>query len=116
MRWTLVLALPLAIGLLSFISSHLHLWLPSLFPEAARIPLGDATTTILGITAFILIVQRKIEAVVLWLIGDTLSTFIYAQSGVYFLMTIYIAYVLIGAAGLRLWARQLKEKPSPTEG
>jgi len=105
---TLLIGVPLAIGLLAIIASHLHLWLPALFPEAARIPLGDATTTVLGITASILIIRRKVEAMAFWLIGDILSTFIYARSGIYFLASVYIAYVLIDAAGLLIWTRRLR--------
>jgi len=107
-RRMLLIGLPLAIGLLAVIASHLHLWLPALFPEAARIPLGDAITTVLGITASILIIRRKVEAMAFWLIGDILSTFIYARSGIYFLASVYIAYVLIDAAGLLIWTRRLR--------
>ncbi len=104
----LLVGIPLAIGLLAVIASHLHLWLPALFPEAARIPLGDATTTVLGITASVLIIRRKVEAIAFWLIGDILSTLIYARSGIYFLASVYIAYVLIDAAGLLIWTRRLR--------
>lgn len=105
-RLTLLISLPLAIGLLSFIASHLHLWLPNLFPEPARIPLGDAVTTVLGITASILIIRRKVESMAFWLIGDTLSTLIYSHSGIYFLTSVYVAYMLIDAAGLLDWTRR----------
>ena len=108
-HWVLLIALPVAIGLLTVIAARLHLWEPALFPEAARMPLGDATTTILGITASILIIQRKVEAMAFWLIGDSLSTLIYAKSGIYFLAFVYIAYIVIDAAGLFIWTRRLRD-------
>ncbi len=107
-RRMLLIGIPLAIGLLAVITCHLHLWCPCLFPEKACIPLGDAITTVLGIAASILIIRRKVEAMAFWLIGDTLSTLIYAQSGIYFLSSVYIAYMLIDAAGLLSWTRRLQ--------
>ena len=107
-RRMLFVGIPLTIGLLAGITSHLHLWLPAIFPVAARIPLGDATTTVLGITASILIIRRKVEAMVFWLAGDTLSTLIYTWSGLYFLASVYIAYIIIDAFGLFAWTRRLR--------
>ena len=106
MRLKLSVSLPLAIGLLAFVSSHLHIWLPSLFPESARFSLGDAATTVFGITASILLIQRKAESMALWLAADTLSTFIYLRSGVYFLAAVYCAYMLVDLGGFIIWLRR----------
>ncbi len=112
-RWMLIAGLPLVIGVLAFTAARLHLWLPALFPESARVPLGDAITTVLGVTASILVIRRKAECMALWLAADLLSCFIYSHCGVYFLAGVYIAYVLIDAAGLFTWLRRSQPATSP---
>ena len=108
-RRILLISLPLGIVLLAAIASHLHTWFPRLFPEPACFPLGDAFTTVFGIAASILLIQRKTEAMALWLAADVIATIIYSKSGVYFLASVYIAYMLIDLAGLLIWLHRSRQ-------
>jgi nicotinamide mononucleotide transporter len=114
MRLALLLGLPLFVGALACITSQLHLWLPGLFPEPTRFCYSDATTTVLGITASILLIRRKTECMGLWLAADLISTVIYSQSGVYFLAGVYAAYALIDGTGLILWLRRSRDGDEAT--
>jgi len=113
-RLFLFTLIPLASLIIAWISGHLHCWFSSAFPEPARIPLGDAFTTVCGVSASILIMQRKIEALFLWLLADLVSTGIYCASGIYFLSVLYTVYVLMDGIGSLEWSRRLtlqKENP-----
>lgn len=105
-------ALQLSIGIvtaviaLRFVSSHLHVWLPSLFPEPAIYAWADATTTVLGICASILLIRRKRECMLIWFFSDTISSVVYQKSGVYFYCGVYLIYVVCDAIGVFCWSKR----------
>ncbi len=114
-RLILLILLPLLTLILVGIVRHLHLWTPLLFPQPARFLTTDAITTVLGITASILLIQRKLEYALLWLLGDLLSLYIYFRCNIYFLSFINTLYALIGATGLILWSREWKRRVLSSE-
>ena len=107
-----------AIVCLRFIAAHVHLWLPGLFPEPAAFAWADATTTVLGISASVLMIRQKSECMLIWFISDLISTVVYQKSGVYFLSGVYFIYVLCDAFGAVSWARcsvQQTDLPDKTQ-
>ncbi len=111
-NWRLALGLgaPALIGMLAFITGHLHIWLTNVFPEPTRFCYADATTTVLGITASLLLIRRKAECMAIWLAADIISTGIYIQSGAYFLAAVYALYALIDGTGLVVWLRRSRDE------
>jgi nicotinamide mononucleotide transporter len=101
----LALGMMAAVASLRYISSHLNIWLPTLFPEPAAFAWADASTTVLGITASILLIRQQSECMVFWLVSDIISTVVYQKSGVYFLSGVYIIYLFCDAYGAVAWAR-----------
>ena len=57
----------------SWALSNAHLWAPALFPEPASLPAIDATTTIMSFAAQILMLRRKLENWVLWIVVDVVA-------------------------------------------
>lgn len=101
----LTLAMIVFILLLRYISAHLNLWFPSFFPEPAAFAWADATTTVLGITASVLLIRQQSECMLIWFISDIISVAVYQKSGVYFLTGVYLIYLLCDAYGAASWAR-----------
>ena len=109
-RIALLIGLPLAILLLTGVSSQLHIWFPKWFPNAAGFIYYDATTTILGITASILLIRRKLECMLLWLIADIISLTLYAVIGIHFLAGVYAIYLIADITGLIVWTLNARKQ------
>ena len=61
------------------------------------IPLGDAFTTTLSITATYLLAKRYIEHWILWMIINFVSVYLYYLRGLYPTMGLYVFYVFKGS-------------------
>ena len=59
--------------LTGWIVSNLHIWLPTLFPEPASLPLLDAASTMTAFAAQFLMMRRKLESWYLWIIVDIVA-------------------------------------------
>ena len=94
----------LSAGLGAFIS-RVHLILPSIFPEAASFPYLDALTTVMSLVAMWIMVRKKVESWVYWIIVDIIGIGLYATKNVRFVALLYIILLILAARGLRLWVR-----------
>ncbi len=87
--------------------SRIHVLLPQLFPVAAAFPYGDAFTTVLSVTASILLARKKIESWVFWIIVDIVATVIYFLKGVNLVALEYIVFGIIASSGFFNWQKEL---------
>ena len=91
--------------LVGLVIARLHLWLPSVFPEPADLPMLDSITTIASFAAQFLMMRRKLESWYLWIVIDVVAVFLYWYKGVPFIAVLYFLFLLNAFYGLRVWLR-----------
>jgi nicotinamide mononucleotide transporter len=94
--------------LLGWLMSDIHLLLPGLFPEPASYPYLDALTTVMSITATLLMAHRRLECWVYWIIVDIIGVGLYYAKDVRFLALLYAIFLVLAANGLLTWRRRAR--------
>lgn len=103
----------LALGALM---SQIHLLLPALFPLPAASPFLDALTTVMSFVAMWLLVLRRAESWVYWILVDIAAIYLYLSKGLVFLGLQYVALLAIASYGLFVWARARSADKSAAAG
>jgi len=106
-RTNAVLAAGIAGGTLAlgWASSHLHVWLPAWFPEAASFAYLDAFTTAMSFVAQLLGAYQKMENWPLWMLVNLLSAWMYWQRGVLFVAVLFLAFFVLAVKGWLSWQK-----------
>jgi nicotinamide mononucleotide transporter len=90
-----------------FLVSQIHLFLPAIFPKPASFPYLDALTTIMSFSATWLMIQRKIESWIYWIIVDIIGIWLYFVKDVKFVALLYAILLVMAINGLRSWHRSV---------
>ena len=69
---------------------------------------ADAFTSILSIAATIMLVQKKLETWLYWILADALYVWLYGRQGAYLFAILMVLYVIIAADGYFRWRREMK--------
>jgi nicotinamide mononucleotide transporter len=85
--------------------SRIHQLLPAQFPQAADFPYLDALTTIMSFTATWLMIQKKVECWIYWIIVDVIGIGLYFVKDVKFVTLLYVVLLVLAINGFRLWHR-----------
>ncbi len=109
-RW---LKLFLIIGLagtllMGSFAENLHVQFPSLFSLPSAFPYADSFVTVMSIVATYLMVQKKVECWLVWLVVDVVATYMYFQKGILFVAVEYLIFCFIAAYGFFTWWRAYK--------
>jgi nicotinamide mononucleotide transporter len=108
-RVTQWIALTLIVSaIVGFLMSRIHLLLPAQFPEPAALPYLDALTTIMSFTATWLMIQKKVECWIYWIIVDVIGIGLYFAKDVKFVALLYVVLLVLAINGFRLWHRTSK--------
>ena len=94
-------------AMLGTFASKLHTLLPKLFSLPSAFPYIDSFTTVLSIAATYLLIQKKVEAWILWILVDIICTYIYYVKEVKFLSIEYFAFTLIAIFGFVSWKKSI---------
>jgi nicotinamide mononucleotide transporter len=86
------------------VTSNIHRWLPALFPEPASFPFLDALTTIMSFTATWLMVRKRVESWVYWILVDVIGIGLYYVKEVRFIALLYVILLIIAGYGLINWS------------
>lgn len=95
---------------LAYMMQNLHIWFPVVFPKPASFPLLDSFTTVMSFMAQWLLVRRKIENWVLWIIVDIIGVCLYWVKGVKFLSIEYALFFFIASYGCISWIKKFKNQ------
>lgn len=79
----------------------------------AHLPFWDSTISGLSVTAQILLVRKKIENWILWIVVDVLSVGVYWYKQVYLTSILYAVFLVLATQGLFEWKR-LARSPAPS--
>ena len=96
----------LATGLLGAVASQLNNWLPSMFNKPSAFPYFDSFVTIVSIAAQYLMLQKKMECWLLWILADVVATYLYFAKEVKFLGLEYLTFCFIAAFGFWNWNKE----------
>jgi nicotinamide mononucleotide transporter len=110
-QWVILTLIMSAI--LGFLMSRIHLLLPAQFPEAASLPYLDALTTIMSFTATWLMIQKKVECWIYWIIVDGIGIGLYFVKDVRFVALLYGVLLVLAINGFRLWHGLSKQPNRP---
>jgi nicotinamide mononucleotide transporter len=89
--------------LLGYLTANFNTWLPQYFPENASYPYLDAFTTVLSFAATILLIQKKIESWILWILVDIIGIWLYYTKGVVFVSLLYVVFLGLATQGYFKW-------------
>lgn len=71
-------------------------------------PLLDALTTALSLAAQYLLNRKALENWLFWMTADVIYVYLYASRGLYLTAVLYAVFLLMCAAGLRVWLRSMR--------
>lgn len=74
----------------------------------AHIPFWDSTATGMSVTAQLLLIRKKFENWILWIIVNILSIGIYFYKEVYLTTFLYVVFLCMATKGFFEWKKQLK--------
>ncbi|MEI6312126.1 MAG: nicotinamide riboside transporter PnuC [Bacteroidota bacterium] len=100
----------LATLLLGKFSSHLHEWFPKLFSLPSAFPYIDSFTTVLSIYATFLLMKKKLEAWIVWLIVDIILSIVYLLKDIKLVSIEYIIFCVIAAYGFYHWVKTYRKE------
>ncbi|NOS56987.1 MAG: nicotinamide mononucleotide transporter, partial [Cyclobacteriaceae bacterium] len=83
LAWLLFLAIGL-IGTLLFgsLAKNLHSFFPVLFSQPSAFPFADSFVTVMSIVATYLMVQKKMECWLVWILVDAVACYLYFSKGI----------------------------------
>lgn len=92
-----------------YFASNLHEWMPDLFPLPSAFPFLDSFVLTSSVAATYLMVQKKVECWAMWILTDSMATYLYFSKNILFVGVEYFAFCLIAAYGLWKWQREAKQ-------
>lgn len=96
-----------------WLTSNLHLWAPTFFPEPASLPYLDAATTMTAFAAQFLMMRRKLESWYLWLAVDIVAVGLYWYKGVPFVALLYFLFLCNACYGWWTWRANALSREEP---
>jgi nicotinamide mononucleotide transporter len=92
------------------LSSHLHLWFPKLFSLPSAYPYIDSFTSVLSIYATFLLMKKKLEAWIVWLIVDIILSIVYLLKDIKLVSIEYVIFCIIAGYGFYHWYRTYQKE------
>lgn len=94
--------------LLLFVSGSALVYELLLHLTASKVPLWDASTTVLSLLAEWMVCRKYLENWLVWAVVDALYIGLYAHKGLFAHMVEMSAYVIVAAVGYWFWRRKMK--------
>jgi nicotinamide mononucleotide transporter len=109
-----LIALAIIVASVAFgsIVNRLHEWYPSLFPVEAAFPYADSFVMMMSIAGNILLMVKKIESWILWVLVDILAPILYFQKGIYLITIEYLVFLGLAVFALWNWLNIYKKQQS----
>ncbi|MDZ7877380.1 MAG: nicotinamide riboside transporter PnuC [Saprospiraceae bacterium] len=85
------------------IVNQLHGWYPSIFPVEAAFPYADSFVMMMSIAGNILLMFKKIESWILWVLVDIIAPILYFQKGIYLITLEYVVFLALASFALWNW-------------
>ena len=102
----LVMGVTISLGLFFL---KIHIYMPDYFPQPAAFPFADSLIMAGSIFAQVLLINKKVESWLLWIMVNCTAVFVYAQREIYLTSLLYAMFLLISVHGLRKWQLNIKK-------
>jgi nicotinamide mononucleotide transporter len=89
-------------------AQNLHQLSPALFHKPSAYPYLDSFIMVMSIATTFYMIQKKIECWVVWILVDSVATFLYFQRDLLLYSILYFVFCFIAAYGLYHWIREYK--------
>ncbi|HRI77941.1 MAG TPA: nicotinamide riboside transporter PnuC [Cyclobacteriaceae bacterium] len=89
-----------------YFAGNLHELFPQIFNKPSAFPFLDSFVMVVSIAATYLMIQKKIECWIAWLIADLVATFLYFSKGIFFVGLEFTAFCVITIVGFITWRRE----------
>ncbi len=115
LRWLIVFVTIGILGtfVLGTFSQHLHTFFPTVFNLPSAFPYADSFVTVMSIVATYLMVQKKVECWLVWIVVDAVATYLYFVKGIKFVGLEYLAFCFLAAYGYYNWWKEFKHYQAP---
>jgi len=94
--------------LVGTLASKLHEWLPLLFNLPSAYPFIDSFILVMSVITTFLMIQKKVECWIIWIVIDVVATYLYFLKGAKFLGVEYLIFTLIASFALWNWMKEYK--------
>ncbi|MFY8035554.1 MAG: nicotinamide riboside transporter PnuC [Cyclobacteriaceae bacterium] len=91
-----------------FLAKNLNSMFPLLFSQPSAFPYADSFVTIMSIVATYLMVQKKVECWLVWIVVDAVACGLYFSKGILFVGIEYVVFCFIAAFGFWYWLKQYR--------
>lgn len=92
--------------LIGKLASNLHDLLPYLFNLPSSYPYADSFILVMSIITTFLMIRKKIECWIIWIVIDVVATVLYFIKDAKFFSVEYFVFTLLAAFGLWNWLRE----------
>jgi nicotinamide mononucleotide transporter len=89
-------------------AENLHELFPAIFSKPSAAPYLDSFVTVMSIIATFLLIQKKIEAWIIWWLVDVIATYLYFVRDIKFYSFLYLVFCGIAAFALWNWVKECK--------
>jgi nicotinamide mononucleotide transporter len=107
--WLFFLTIGL-VGTVTFgaIAKNLSTFFPMLFSQPSAFPYADSFVTVMSIVATYLMVQKKVECWLVWILVDAIACYLYFSKGIKFVSIEYLVFCFIAAFGFWHWLQEYR--------
>ena len=88
------------------LASNLSTLFPVLFNKPSAFPYADSFVTVMSIVATYLMVQKKVECWLVWILVDAVACYLYFSKEIKFVGIEYLVFCFIAAFGFWHWRRK----------
>lgn len=89
-------------------AKNLHEWFPTVFSLPSAYPYADSFVTTMSIVATFLMIQKKVECWIIWIIVDAVATYLYFAKGIKFVGIEYLVFCFLASFGLWNWIQEYR--------
>jgi len=99
---------------MALFAKNLHEWLPLIFTKPSASPYLDSFITIMSVMATFLMIQKRAECWIIWVLVDVVATYLYFVRDIKFYSLMYFAFCIIASFGFWHWWREYKSYSKAT--
>ena len=93
---------------LGYFADNIHDIFPEYFPKPSAFPYLDSFVAVMSVLTTFLMINKKIESWILWILIDIIATGMYFAKGIKFVALEYLVFCFIAAFGLWNWIREYR--------
>ncbi len=91
-------------------AKNLHEFFPTIFSLPSAFPYADSFVTVMSIITTFLMIQKKVECWIIWIIIDAVATYLYFSKGIKFVAVEYLIFCFLASFGLWNWIQEYKSQ------